>query len=715
MSQQILDWFGRSAELDFMHTDESKKTISWEEDLDHFSDFLLKGKEIEGAKDCSVILKSIFSVMGLDGSVKAVSTLQADIKTLPLPYDLLNCDPNPMKSVDVFLGGSIHQASKLCYFSEKDAKVIREEEIKIQQHNADLATILKSLLSMELADRKIGETHPGYSRFAGRYKQHSFQGIDSSFLALGLEERLLLTITKAIRFPQHITSSEAEEFERPLEQIKDLFMRYETRFPVGLTGCRMTANKIRDIMLEFIEENQQEPEEEQPQQPQPSQEKGQDEQEGDSNKNQSDKQKQDETPSDSEQGKDGDSEQKKPDTQGDPDRSDSDSSECSLQKGDDESIGKENDAEAKEKSNDAASNGEGEKSESNQPSTAEPVPFDRTQAEENLARLFYSSGLLESVQETNHSTDETIAEAFIVAYNPPPETPDVDLTDERCPVVYKPAPRSSRSRKLAFQDLVSRMNMSKAGAVRSLLKRKSRHNVYNMYGMKSGRFDTNKLVEARLGDPNVYIRQGEANTNRITVVLLVDESGSMGGYAKSSLPFSQRPTKAMNAKQAAIFIAACLQGLPDVDLFIYGHTADTGFVNNELSTNVIVYKESEKFDISTLMDISPRSNNRDGVALESVARRVRKKTTNQGLIFVISDGDPHATDYSGSKAIAHTRNAVINCEQMGFQVTQVAIDSVNSSKMFTNFVDMVSIEDFPIALLSFLGQMLNRVIKVKVT
>src|SRR5699024_4249084 len=150
---------------------------------------------------------------------------------------------------------------------------------------------------------------------------------------------------------------------------------------------------------------------------------------------------------------------------------------------------------------------------------------------------------------------------------------------------------------------------------------------------KSGRFDTSKLVEARQGVPNVYERMGSVKTDKICIGVLVDESGSM-----------MSDNKYRKAREAAIFINEVVGKLSDVELFIYGHTADVG----SESTNVMVYREpGTPLDPYALGAIRARSNNRDGDAILATARRIRQRTKRNGILFVISDGQPAASNYGG--------------------------------------------------------------------
>ena len=81
--------------------------------------------------------------------------------------------------------------------------------------------------------------------------------------------------------------------------------------------------------------------------------------------------------------------------------------------------------------------------------------------------------------------------------------------------------------------------------------------------------------------------------------------------------------------------------------------------------------------------------NRDGIAIIEVAKRVRKQTNLATLMFVLADGQPCANSYSGEAAIRHTRQCVLDAQKMNMQLIQVCIeDGYDPKKMFDHFVKL---------------------------
>ncbi len=279
------------------------------------------------------------------------------------------------------------------------------------------------------------------------------------------------------------------------------------------------------------------------------------------------------------------------------------------------------------------------------------------------------------------------------------------------------------------------LNMTQARVLQKLFTQKHKEQQFVIKGMKSGRFDTNKLVEAVQGVPTVYERMGEVTTNKICVGILIDESGSMSGGGYSSYNeyrnalaggmsdeearerYVTYAAKIKRAQQASIFLNEVFGKLADVQFFVYGHTADQKVPHGfKSSTDMYVYREPGKRAASYgLSSVRARGCNRDGKAIKLAAMRIRKFTQDPGILLVISDGMPNAIDYDGQAAVEDTRKQVSDVERMGFQVIQVAIESgVPSEEMFTQFVNMLDIKTLPRDLIRYMSKRVGRMIRPKV-
>ena len=212
-------------------------------------------------------------------------------------------------------------------------------------------------------------------------------------------------------------------------------------------------------------------------------------------------------------------------------------------------------------------------------------------------------------------------------------------------------------------------------AVRKVIKGRCVEYSLTHLGMRSGVLDTGKLVEAVQGVPTVYKRQGEVRSDRACVCMLVDESGPM-----------YRHGRMLAARKTAVLLNEALSSIPNIELFIYGHTADC---ERSGVTELNIYREKGYAPKYALGSLEPRSNNRDGLAILETALRVRKQTKEEVLMFIISDGEPAAENYFGMRAIDHTKECVEKAEAMGFRIVQICINaSYDPALMFRHFIKM---------------------------
>jgi nitric oxide reductase activation protein len=220
--------------------------------------------------------------------------------------------------------------------------------------------------------------------------------------------------------------------------------------------------------------------------------------------------------------------------------------------------------------------------------------------------------------------------------------------------------------------------------IRKLIRGHDKNFEFNIYGCRSGLLDTNKLAEAYQGVPQVYVRRGKVTTNKTTVCVLIDESGSMGW------------TKMNTARDTAILLNESLKDIPGVDLYVYGHTGDCLYTG---STEIKIYKEGNEKDIPpyALGSADSKYENRDGVAIYEVAKRVRKLTQDPVLMFIISDGVPSAVEYRGRPAREDTAKNVKLVEKMGFSTVAVTIDDYyEATEMYPRNIDLSdNLEEFP--------------------
>lgn len=222
-------------------------------------------------------------------------------------------------------------------------------------------------------------------------------------------------------------------------------------------------------------------------------------------------------------------------------------------------------------------------------------------------------------------------------------------------------------------------------SIRKLLISNNKDYTGVLYGCKSGTLDTTKLAEAYQGVEHVYFKNYEVKTKKTSVCILIDESGSMGGYREES------------ARKAAVLLNEAFGNLSNINLYIYGHSGDQHAISSEYSTDLYIYREpGMKADKFVLANSRARWQNRDGVAIRELAHRIRTKFKDQNevLMFILSDGEPAAGNYSGWEAIKDTKKAVQEITKMRFIPVQVSISPWhNPSSMFEHYVMIENLDD----------------------
>lgn len=224
-----------------------------------------------------------------------------------------------------------------------------------------------------------------------------------------------------------------------------------------------------------------------------------------------------------------------------------------------------------------------------------------------------------------------------------------------------------------YNDSLSRVKPH-ISAVSRILKLSSTEYKMSLRGMRSGALDTGKLAEAFQGVPTVYMREGEVKTQKVSVCILIDESGSMWGSGETA------------ARDTAILLNEALDKVPNVDLYIYGHTASRS------TTSLFVYRERNFHRKYVLGSTDSRAGNHDSIAIREACARVRKATKENCLFFMISDGAPNeSTDM--------VRKAVQDVEKDGFRVVAISIDPYyDPSTMYSRNVTLTDLSALAVEL-----------------
>ena len=224
-------------------------------------------------------------------------------------------------------------------------------------------------------------------------------------------------------------------------------------------------------------------------------------------------------------------------------------------------------------------------------------------------------------------------------------------------------------------------------------------NIHNIYRQPRGILDKRQLHRIPMGMTDLFKAKITKEDKPLDICLLVDESGSMGYKLME------------DARNAAIAIKEALADNPMINLWVYGHSADS---KEEGQTEMIEYHSPTMTDRPMAMGgLHARYENRDGNAIITSALRVNGESDNNAnkLMIVLSDGQPSASLYRGQRGIDHTAQAVKYVEGRGWSVIQVGfggIMKVHMEQMFTNYIHVEDTEELG----DKVSKIIRKVIKV---
>lgn len=237
---------------------------------------------------------------------------------------------------------------------------------------------------------------------------------------------------------------------------------------------------------------------------------------------------------------------------------------------------------------------------------------------------------------------------------------EMELGVQKIVNIYRPDGNQNRYRQSLSR--VRRFIPAMANALRS----NGSDTSLELRGLRSGQLDTNKLAEACQGVENIYRRESIVRADRLAICILVDESGSMDG------------DKVNSARDTAVLLNEALSSVRNVDLYIYGHTTE---IWKYVRLNV--YREGKSVkDKYAIGSIDADSGNMDSIAIREAAARIRARTQDRCLFFVISDGEP-------CEPPENVRKAVSDITKDNFSVISIGIDfEYNPAIMYEHHVSM---------------------------
>ena len=133
---------------------------------------------------------------------------------------------------------------------------------------------------------------------------------------------------------------------------------------------------------------------------------------------------------------------------------------------------------------------------------------------------------------------------------------------------------------------------------------------------------------------------------------------------------------------------------------IYGHS--TGYDPHHGDVvELYSYAEFESIDQEDqyrMMDISARSNNRDGAALRFVAEQLSKRPEEIKILMIVSDGQPADSGYGGTAAEEDLRGIRQEYQRKNIIFVAAAIgdDKQNIERIYgDSFMDITDLNQLP--------------------
>lgn len=243
-----------------------------------------------------------------------------------------------------------------------------------------------------------------------------------------------------------------------------------------------------------------------------------------------------------------------------------------------------------------------------------------------------------------------------------------------------------------------------AGPLLDISKQLQRSLVQKLKDQQRGGKQTGLVMGRRLdahalcrNDGKVFYKNNLPNEiPKISVALLLDESGSMSCYDRSTY-----------ARAAAIILYDFCQSL-NIPIMVYGHS--TGWSSGVDLYSYAEFDSIDRDDKYRLMDIAARNSNRDGAALRYVAEQLSKRTEEVRLLILVSDGQPADTGYSGTAAEEDLRGIKQEYKRKGILFVAAAIgsDKQNIERIYgDSYLDITDLNQMPSKLTAVIKRFLR--------
>lgn len=209
---------------------------------------------------------------------------------------------------------------------------------------------------------------------------------------------------------------------------------------------------------------------------------------------------------------------------------------------------------------------------------------------------------------------------------------------------------------------------------------------WDEYCLRNGEIDEGGLHKLIDDSDDVFYRVETLPKTRIQVSLVLDESGSMACYVLDDEGESKQDralTKLHGrniilrrdgvARKLATAFAEGTKNINGVSLSIYGHAGP----HPVCRVYEYVNERTDESQFYRIAHITNRWHNYDGYAILTVGERmlVDDGDYDRRIMFIISDGEPSVSSYTGEEAQKHIASVVRYLNECGVETYTIGVDN----------------------------------------
>lgn len=720
----------KDTNADHVYVNKRNKLSNWEEGYDNYSSMFNRVRYNSGLRrniqKGLELVSAIRPVIRLPKNVSIIidpkenSAAAIGNKVMRLSYEVYADVELGTVTVneadDIFIGEFVHEAAHFLYTDFDVYFGMANNQALTTMPNYKLLKSIQNIIEDEVIERKIGTDFPGYVLYIGKLKRHvystKYKEVYEKFLKSGQKQtkvsRYLNVLLDLVRFPENITKEVDDEFYEYLDTLTQIL----SPFPTDTMGVVEVSKRVYEYIMSLVKEEIEQQQKEQQQQ----------QQKGDKGSGSNTFSLEFDNGDDDEgEGSNSGDEKGNSSDEEDDEGSDNTHTHIKIKAGDGKEENKKSESEKKETLGEflaRAANeapeifGDAAQEQSLQSTPTAVLTQEFMETLEAAANNVLSAfGNIDEKNLTKNQSREEVSEMVKMAINS-----SIDFSSDVNNVTFSVkkfnhyADKSSAMRRYKDAAAVTRNG---ASVIRESLKFLHKDLKLTIPNMRSGYLNENQIVEAKIGIDTIYKRYGFEKSKKVSIVLLVDESGSM--MANDILTKTgNKISRSQCAREVAIMIEQAIKSISVVEnYFVYGFTSTTESDEYD-NTDVFIYREKGfQAPIEQLGLISSIDCNKDGAAIEAVAKRVRKFTSQPCIYFILSDGKPNGYYYSGDEAERHVLQTVKKVEKMGFLPINIAITSqaADNKKMYPICLDFSNANDIPNKVVKVLQQKLSTLTK----